>query len=1132
MKEIPGLRRGAGGALMVRTPAFIMEKAMRRFTAILTLLAAAAPPGACAGRQRVDGETAAVTLREEDLEIPTYEIGPPERHPLFFDGRSYQGAKGPVYPYPLLDKLGTERAPRKWRAVLLENRYVRVVVLPEIGGRIFAALDKTNGYDFFYRQHVIKPALIGMAGAWISGGVEWNVFHHHRVTSFMPVDYVLQEHPDGSKTVWVGETELRHRMRWVVGVTLHPDRSVLDVTLKMFNRTPLPHSVLYFANPAVAVNENYQVIFPPSTEYATSHAKDQFIEWPVARRQYKGVDYRGVDLSWIKNHPNPNSFFAWNYEDDFIAGYDHGRKAGVMHVADHRVVPGKKLWQWGTGPTGKMWEKILTDEDGPYAEIMVGGYSDNQPDYSWMQPGEVKVLRQYWYPIRDIGGAVNATVEAAVNLQPVREGAVRLAFNATAEYREAKAVLSAGGRTVYEKAVTIAPDRPFSEEIALPAGVGFEDVRAALVARGGRELVGYAPVKRKGEPMPEPCRPPPPPGEIRTVEELYLAGSRLEQFHDPHREPEPYYEEALRRDPGDVRANTALGILLMKKGLFQEAAVRFREAIRRTTGNHTKARDGAPHYYLGVALRALGRDGEAAGQFRWASWDQAFYGASWMALAELSCRRGDWADALACLNRALSANTLNTRALALKSAVLRRLGRHPEAVATAAGALAVDPLDFFAGNELALALAGAKASGAAQAEADLRTLMRVETQSYLELSCDYASAGMWSEAGDVLDRVPHPDAMVHYHRGWLHELSGDLRRAVECYRLGSLASWEGCFPSRFESAEALRAAIRHFPKDARARLYLGNYLYDRQPERAVEEWDRAARLDPKLAPAHRNLGFARLRLGEDDEAVAAYEAALAADPSDPLVLLELDQAREAAGIPPEVRVKTLEENRQAVMRKDRAVGRLARLYVILGRMDEAIDLLSSRHFHLWEGEAGMYGLYVQARVRRGELRLREGKVAEALRDFEAALEVPPNIEVWAEFQEGHTMVHYFMGLAYRAAGDAGRAGDFFKKAAQARGTKGAMAYWAGRALAELGMKDEADAVFEGMVALGRRGAMVSRAGANYQDRVAARRRAAEAHYVAGLGLLGSGGEGAARAEFRKAVRIDGGHVGAWRQLAR
>ncbi len=273
---------------------------------------------------------------------------------MFYFGRASQGAEGRVYPYPLYDTLTHEKADKTYRIVYLENEYVRIGILPEIGGRLFEAVDKSNNYDFIYRQHVIKPALIGLIGAWMSGGIEWNIPHHHRATTFLPVQSTIEENADGSKTVWVGELELRQRMRWAVGYTLHPGKSYLECSVRIINRTPVANTMLCFANVAVHANDEYQVIFPPSTQYVTFHGKREFTTWPIATTRFNGVDFsRGVDVSWYKNHANANSMFAWNYEDDFFAGYDHGKEAGIISVADHHVVPGKKFWTWGNGPAGR-----------------------------------------------------------------------------------------------------------------------------------------------------------------------------------------------------------------------------------------------------------------------------------------------------------------------------------------------------------------------------------------------------------------------------------------------------------------------------------------------------------------------------------------------------------------------------------------------------------------------------------------------------------------------------------------------------------------------------------------------------------------------------------------------------------
>ena len=177
-------------------------------------------------------------------------------------------------------------------------------------------------------------------------------------------------------------------------------------------------------------------------------------------------------MSWYKNHVSANSIFAWNYEDDFFAGYDHGRQAGIMSVADHHVVPGKKFWTWGTGPRGRMWDKILTDDDGPYIELMVGGYSDNQPDYSWLQPYETKSFEMYWYPFRNIGGGKKANLEAAVNFEANSNGTAKVGFCTTAAIRKAKVKVAAGDNVLLEEKVSITPAVTAGDAVVAISGSG------------------------------------------------------------------------------------------------------------------------------------------------------------------------------------------------------------------------------------------------------------------------------------------------------------------------------------------------------------------------------------------------------------------------------------------------------------------------------------------------------------------------------------------------------------------------------------------------------------------------------------------------------------------------------------
>ncbi len=1073
-----------------------------------------------------------VTVREEKLVLPTYLAGEPSIFPIFYSGRAYQGAQGRVYPYPFLDELTGERREVAYRAVYLENRYIRLCVLPELGGRIFSAQDKTNGYDFFYRQSVIKPALIGMLGAWISGGVEWNVPHHHRATSFLPVDYTIQENTDGSKTVWIGELELRHRMAWVIGLTLHPGKSTIQSTVRIINRTPLAHSLLYWANVAVHTNEDYQVIFPPGTRYATYHGKNQFARWPVARETYNRVDYSsGVDISWWKNHPAPTSFFAWNYTDDFLAGYDHGRRAGVIHVADHHLVPGKKFWTWGTGSQGERWETILSDTDGPYLELMVGAWSDNQPDYSWIAPYETRTISHYWYPLREIGGVKAANQDAALNLE-VDGRKAHIGVNVSSPMNDAEIILRSASDRLAAERVELAPDSPFQADIELAVGTKPEDLELVLRSKGEVKL-SYAARPPVPEAMPDPAVIPPPPSEIETNEELYLAGLRLEQFYHPSRDPEPYYFEALRRDPGDARVNTQLGILYLKRGMFAEAGVHLERAKERLGWNHTRPKSCEALYYLGLTLRALGKTGEAVDALQSATWDPAWRPAGCFVLAEMACEDRNFVRALDLLDRAGGSGEAPAKSGSLRAAVLRHLGEAEKAAAAASAALRLNPLDFWAANESYLAESALARNESARPRLQrLLRLMRDEVQSYLELAADYMRSGLYAEARDVLLRIEDGPgaghAVVLYYLGWLEYRMGDRDRARKHLKLAAACPPDRCFPFRQETIGILEEVLRIDPSDARAWYYLGNCLFDVQPEQAVSAWEKARDLGEDYFLAYRNLGLGYAQvMNDEDRAVTHLEKALALDGSHARLFYELDRMYEATGADPAKRLALLEKNHRIVAQRDDALTQEIKLLVQTGRYDDAIRLLDSHHFHVWEGGGQIHDYFVHAHLLRGSAFMLGKDYARALQDFELADTYPENLEVGRPIQGGRrAQVWHFIGTALEALerNEAARAA-YAESAGMERGWS-ELSYFRGMSLKRLGRIREAEEQFRGLMAHAAARLESSPAMdffAKFGERQSAAAQKAHSLYLLGLAQLGLGQAAAARGAFDQAIELDPNH---------
>ncbi|MBL7110760.1 MAG: DUF5107 domain-containing protein [Bacteroidales bacterium] len=1081
-----------------------------------------------------------VKIWKEPVTMPTYLVDPPGKNPRFYNGRAYQGAQGRVYPYPIYESLSDTRVERDYDMVFLENEYIKVELLPEIGGRLFGALDKTNDYDFIYKQHVIKPQLIGMLGAWISGGIEWNFPHHHRATAFMPVDYVMEENPDGSATVWIGELEIRHRMKFMLGISVYPGKSYFEITFRPINRTPLPHSFLYFANVGVHTNQEFQVMFPPSTQFGTYHGKNQFVNWPIADEVYNRVEYYdGIDISWWKNHPEWTSIFCWNYEDDFVGGYDHSRNAGTMCFSNHHIAPGKKFWTWSTGPRGQMWDEALTETDGPELELMIGGYSDNQPDYSWLQPYESKYLKQYLYPVREIGGVKNANKDAAVNLE-LSGNTAQIGFNTTSERKGAKVILYASGDIIFEEAIDIDPGNPYMKNIDVPGGTLETDLKIVLQSADGIELVSYVPVKSEDLPMPDVAEPPRPPADIETIEELYYTGLRLEQFYNPSFKPDPYYQEALSRDPGDYRVNTAVGLMNLRKGLYASAEEHLQRAVDRITSNHTKPRDGEGYYYLGLCQKYQGKYEVAYKNLYQATWSQAFHSAGYYQLAQIDSRNGEYKKALDHLNRSLSTNSKNICASNLKSAILRKLGKTDQAIQIASNTSMNDPLDFWSLFEMHRGyLAMDEERKAIESLQAITTRMSNYVQWYIEISLEYAHAGLWDDAISILSLVDtrtkqkgfdHP--MVYYYLGYYNHLSGKVSQAEADFRYAMSLSPDYVFPFRLESIDVLELAMKVNPDDSRAPCYLGNLLFEMQPERAIANWELSRDLDDSYSMVYRNLGMAYYRTFNDiQKSIGRYEKAIQLNPSDQRLIFELDQICADGRIDPEKRLKMLQDHHEVIANNNvsDALSREIMILVQMKRYDEAMKVLNENYFKQWEGISKAYGSYVDAHLLLGLENIDAGQYEQALYHYSEALKFPKNMMVAEPYRGGRLCeVYYRMGTIYELLDEPGKAKEAYENAA-ARKLHSQLSdsyFFRARALQELGREEEAQEIYDGLISLGIRQLESPELDffAKFGEQQTPDDMKADAYYLLGLGYLGKGLNADATRELEAAVRLNSNHV--------
>ncbi|AOW09942.1 DUF5107 domain-containing protein [Flavobacterium gilvum] len=1080
---------------------------------------------------------------QEEVNIPTYEIGKAEKNPIFLEKRVYQGSSGVVYPYPVVEKIEDEKQDKIYQAVFLENEYIKVMILPELGGRVQMAYDKIKQRHFIYYNQVIKPALVGLTGPWISGGIEFNWPQHHRPSTFLPVDFTIENNADGSITVWVSENEKMFHQKGMAGFTLHPGKAYLEIKGKLYNPTPVPQTFLWWANPAVAVNEHYQSVFPPDVHAVFDHGKRDVSTFPIATGTYYKVDYSaGVDISNYKNIPVPTSYMAINSEFNFVGGYENDTQAGVLHVANHHISPGKKQWTWGNGDFGKAWDRNLTDEDGPYIELMAGVYTDNQPDFSWMQPYEEKTFTQYFLPYRELGVVKNASQDLLMNLDIEGDKAIVKIF-ATSLQKEATIELEG----YFKETLDLSPEQVFEREIIV-GNVTISDLKLSVYSKSGRELLSIKSEKQDAKPTPEAAKPAFSPEETSTCEQLYLTGLHLEQYRHATYKATDYYQEALKRDPSDVRNNNAMGLWLLRRGKFAESESYFQTAINTQLQRNPNPYDGEPHYNLGLALQYQGKNKEAYTAFYKSCWNAAMQDAGYFGCAQISCINDNLTEALYEIDKSLIRNWHNHKARTLKVAILRKLGKQNEALSLIVESLKIDLFNFGCYFEEYLIL------NTPSVLEKMHSLMRGEIHNYEIVALDYIAAGMYNEAVLLLEsgaKVCKTTPMTFYYMGWALSLA--KKDSKESFEKAASHSPEYCFPNRLEAILALETAQKMNSKDSKAAYYLGNLWYDkRQYPEAIACWEKSVAISDNFPTVLRNLSLAYFnKLQLEEKAVQYLEKAFALDTKDSRILMELDQLYKRLCRPHEERLAFLEKHINLVQQRDDVYLEYATLCNQLKNFSKAITLIDNRIFHPWEGGEGKVpAQYQLARVELAKQFLVEKKFEKAIQLLQECLVYPDNLGEGKLSGAQENDFHYWLGCAYEGLGQIDEAKKFWELAKEGN-TEPAAAifyndqkpdkiYYQGLALLKLGRKEEAKQRFDSLIAFGEKHLdetikldyfAVSLPDLLIWDDDLTFRNKIHCHYMIGLGNYGLGDTAKAKKHLLEAAKMDVNHQGVQVHLA-
>ena len=1016
----------------------------------------------------------------ELVTIPTYEIGTPEKNPIFLEKRVYQGSSGVVYPYPVIESISDKKVDKEWQGVWLENEYIKVMILPELGGRVQMAYDKIKQRHFVYYNHVIKPALVGLTGPWISGGIEFNWPQHHRPSTYLPVDSDIVENEDGSVTVWVNEMERMFHQKGMAGFTLRPGCAYLEIQGRVSNRTSLPQTFLWWANPAVEVNDAYQSVFPPDVNAVFDHGKRAVSSFPIATGTYYKMDYSaGVDISNYKNIYVPTSYMAVNSKYDFEGGYENDTKGGMLHVASHHFSPGKKQWTWGNGDFGRAWDRNLTDEisaaDGsnigitnagfrPYIELMAGVYTENQPDFAWLMPYEEKQFVQYFMPYREIGIVKQASKDFVLNIEEVADGQVQFKILATSKKTVRIILDGVDGVEYYNKVVELSPEDVLIETVST-GDEHLADLCLTVDRAEGKRIFPLLEWKAEPDeirPIPDAAEAALSPQDTKTVDQLYLTGLHLEQYRHATWSALDYYEEALRRDPLDYRCNMQMGLWYLRRARFKKAEPYLQTAVKVLKKRNPNPYDGEPLFYLGIVSKYLGKQ-DTAYQYFWKStWNKAWADAGYFEAACISIADKRWEDALDELERALISNSHNHKARAMKTVVLRKLDRKDEALKWIQESYKIDGFNYVCMFEEHL-LTGSKAPLERMVE-----LMHGNIYNYHETALDYAQAGLNSELLSVLqtaiDHHVEASPLTYYYMAYaskISECSDYLRKAVE-------TSPDYCFPNRLEDAYILdKIETMTFGSDARAPYYLGCLYYDkRQYDLAIQYWEASAKRDAQYPTVWRNLALARFnKQDKQDEAVEYMERAFHLNETDSRILMELDQLYKRLHRPHQERLNFLQQYPQLIAQRDDLVLEEITLLNQLGRYEEAKAKLDAHQFHPWEGGEGKVPAQYQiCRIEMAkQLLSSDAQSAEAKRLLEECLVYPPHLGEGKLYGAQDNDFLYFLGRY-----EEGTVGPTEPAAAMYyNDAKPDKIFYAGLCYRRLGQEDKARCLFNKLINYGK-----------------------------------------------------------------
>ncbi|UCF37146.1 MAG: DUF5107 domain-containing protein [Acidobacteriota bacterium] len=948
--------------------------------------------------------SSSVQIIEGKLTLPTYTFARSLTLAPIFRSETSPG----LYPYSTFDResLSSSPEPIEYESITLENDYLRVVLLPELGGRIWSAWDKAAKRELFYNPGVVKPSSYNQRGAWPAGNLEvYGPYDAHMLTwPGEPWNWASRSYEDGSAEIILSHIEHFFRNKISARIRLHPGRSFIELTVHLHNRTHLPNRYLLWTNAGLPATEGTRFVYPMTK--TIGHDSAEFGTWPT---------YNDVDLSWYRNNQVMLGVFGLDIYDNFMGAYDYEADSGTLCFTDRNIAKGIKTWTWGVGQVGLRHIEQYTDTGVPYIEVQSGRFVWDG-NYEFIGPGQSDGWTEYWFGVGGLGGLTTSTRDLAISLDRIEgdPASATLHLTPTGNFPQALLNWSIDGIEKGRETLDLAVGKALEKRIDLGDHKPSSEVRISVTSSTTvlldhtQRLDGTPPEAQVAtEFIPREFGP----SDGLSTEELFQKGITLEKLGRLI-EAEQAYAEAIDRDPQMIGPNIQLGLLAWTRLEPEKAVTHLEQALKREPFN------GDALFYLAVIESERGNHNRAEQLYYklLPSSDkflQRDYG-----LGVLALERGDFQRALQLLESASGQRPQQLSIRQAQALALRRLNRESVAAQVRSELLSIDPTNAFSHAEKAFA-----SNWEASEVETLKKALARHPQGFLELATEYMTLSAWEEAekllaAAVLETPSGSGLLPAYYQ--IYALSKLGREDEGRALLDEVAQEEiptAIFPFRHETVSVLRNALRLKPHDPNAASLLAMLLYNRtHREEALQLWTEAVEENPSHFTSLQHLGWALVDEGKTEQALTMLRQASEVRPEDLGTAIGVSRLLARSGRPEDA-LTTVRSSLKANPASDQLIELQIKFMALAGDYDSALEIIQGHRFGVRHQSYSLLRLFRALHLLKAYELVESSSYSEALAQIASAGRPPESLgsDDFATLKSSRLLL--FEGLTQELAGN-------------------------------------------------------------------------------------------------------------------